>query len=62
MKLYCNYIWKDISAILNLYPSMRLHPMTRGVINNIIFKHKNFEFNTENPEANRENGVAIGDV
>ena len=36
--------------------------MTRGVINNIILKHKNFESDTENPEANTENGVAIGDV
>ena len=62
MKLYCNYIWKDISALLNLYPSMRLHPMTRGVINNIILKHKNFDSETENLEANIDNGVAIGDV
>jgi len=41
---------------------MRLHPMTRGVINNIILKHKNFDSETENLEANIENGVAIGDV
>lgn len=62
MKMYCNFIWKDISAFLNLYPSMRLHPMTRGAINNIILKHKNFEPDSENLETNTENGVAIGDV
>ena len=41
---------------------MRLHPMTRGAINNIILKHKNFEPDSENLDSNTENGVAIGDV
>jgi hypothetical protein len=62
MREYCNYIWKDISAILNLYPSMRLHPMTRGVINNIILKHKILDSENEIQNANIENGTSIGDI
>ena len=62
MREYCNYIWKDLSAILNLYPSMRLHPMTRSVINNIILKHKNLDSEIDNQEDKMENGVSIGDL
>jgi hypothetical protein len=62
MREYCNYIWKDISAILNLYPSMRLHPMTRGVINNIILKHKILDSENEIQNSNIENGTSIGDI
>ena len=38
---YCQQlIWRDTTAIMNLYPPLRLHPMTRGAINNIVLKHK----------------------
>ena len=38
---YCkDYLWRDTTAIMNLYPPLRLHPMTRGAINNIVLKHK----------------------
>lgn len=37
---YCNILWRDTTAIMNLYPPLRLHPMTRGAINNIVMKHK----------------------
>lgn len=37
---YCNILWRDLTAIMNLYPPLRLHPMTRGAINNIVMKHK----------------------
>ena len=37
---YSNYIWTDPATILNLYLSMRLHPMTRGAINNIVLRYK----------------------
>ena len=38
---YCgNHLWRDTTAIMNLYPPLRLHPMTRGAINNIVMKHK----------------------
>ena len=37
---YCKILWRDTTAIMNLYPPLRLHPMTRGAINNIVMKHK----------------------
>jgi len=38
---YCkSFIWRDTTSIMNLYPPLRLHPMTRGAINNIVMKHK----------------------
>lgn len=37
---YCEYVWQDPAAIMGLYLPMRLHPMTRGAINNIILRHK----------------------
>mmetsp|Transcript_24721 Transcript_24721/g.38495 ORF Transcript_24721/g.38495 Transcript_24721/m.38495 type:complete len:91 (+) Transcript_24721:998-1270(+) len=37
---FSNYIWQDASTVLNLYLPMRLHPMTRGAINNIILRYK----------------------
>lgn len=41
MSAYCNnFLWRDTTAIMNLYPPLRLHPMTRGAINNIVMKHK----------------------
>ena len=41
MAAYCkDYLWRDTTAIMNLYPPLRLHPMTRGAINNIVLKHK----------------------
>ena len=36
--------------------------MTRGVINNIILKHKNLDSENEIQNANIENGVSIGDI
>lgn len=40
MHIICDKIWKEPSVFLNLYLPLRLHPMTRGVINNIINAHK----------------------
>ena len=37
---YCNFVWQDPAAIMGLYLPMRLHPMTRSAINNIILRHK----------------------
>ena len=38
---YCqDNIWRSLSVITNLYLPLRLHPMTRGTINNIILRHK----------------------
>lgn len=37
---YCDFVWQDPAAIMGLYLPMRLHPMTRGAINNIILRHK----------------------
>ena len=33
-------VWRDLQAITNLYPPLRLHPMTRGAVNNIITRYK----------------------
>ena len=40
LREYCNYLWQDPSCILNLYLPMRLHPMTRHAVNQIISRHK----------------------
>jgi hypothetical protein len=40
LKEYCNYMWQDPSTFLNLYLPMRLHPMTRNAVYNIILRHK----------------------
>ena len=37
---YTDYVWRDPAAVLNLYLPMRLHPMTRGAVNNIILRYK----------------------
>jgi hypothetical protein len=37
---YCDFVYQDVAAILNLYLPMRLHPMSRGAVNNIILRHK----------------------
>ena len=37
---YCNFVYQDPAAILNLYLPLRLHPMTRSAINNIVLRHK----------------------
>ena len=37
---YCKHLWRDTTAIMSLCPPLRLHPMTRGAINNIVSKYK----------------------
>lgn len=37
---YCNFVWQDPAVFLNLYLPLRLHPVTRGVINTIINRYK----------------------
>ena len=47
----CSHMPQNPSTFLNLYLPLRLHPMTRGVINNIINKHRNA----------LQNGEIVGD-
>jgi len=40
LSTYCDFVWQDPATFLNLYMPLRLHPMTRSAINNIIVRHK----------------------
>ena len=40
LKEYCNYVWQDPATFLNLYLPMRLHPLTRHSVHQIILRHK----------------------
>ena len=40
MSHLCNYIWQDPRTFLDLYLPLRLHPVTRQTINDIILTHK----------------------
>ena len=40
MSLLCDYIWQDPATFLDLYLPLRLHPVTRTAVNDIILKHK----------------------
>jgi len=36
----CDYLWQDPATLLNLYLPLRLHPMSRNAVNNVILRHK----------------------
>jgi len=40
MSTLCDYIWQDPATFLDLYLPLRLHPVTRAAVNDIILKHK----------------------
>lgn len=59
---YCKILWKDTTAIMNLYAPLRLHPMTRSAINNIVMKHKRNLLTTTQPQRPAAGNVANTEV
>ena len=55
----CDYIWQDPATILNLYLPLRLHPMSRNAVNNVILRHKPTKIEDYAGLEENENKAAI---
>jgi hypothetical protein len=62
LKEYCSYVWQDPSCIMNLYLPMRLHPMTRLAVNEIILKHKPNKDIPDELEFENDGSTPIGPI